>query len=64
MKIMPLKTRLLSTRDLPWDLGKQRSSLAICDALSQYRSRMSFLHFGRSGSYSKPKINASRVRTH
>ena len=34
-KIIPLNTRLSSTRGLPWDFGKKGESLATCSSVSQ-----------------------------
>ena len=59
MNIMPLITRLSSTRGLPWDFGKKGSSLAICVSLSQYRSLMSSLRFRSRESRGAAEINAS-----
>ena len=37
MKIIPLRTRKSSTRGLPWLLGKNGRSRAICSSVSQKR---------------------------
>ncbi len=37
MKIIPLRTRLSSTRGLPWLLGKKGSRRSICASVSQKR---------------------------
>src|SRR6056297_1405529 len=60
MNIIPLKTRLSSTRGLPWDLGKQGSRRAIRSSLSQKRSDMFTALFSCGESRGQAELNGSR----